>query len=118
MHSEIMTNPFATLTPGTLQMAVWCLEQILLNCWPRLSMAASPYQDEIIKTLAICFLNLHDDKTEANKELGSIKSSLIHTASVFSNAVKKGGNEGTSLKDKVAPLITKEPILAELFQDV
>lgn len=81
-------------------------------------MKASFYQDEIIKTLAICFLNLHDDKAEADEELGLVKSSLIRTASVFYNAAKNGGGEGTGLKDKVALLIAKEPMLAELFQDV
>lgn len=115
MHSEFMTNPFAPLAPDTLQSALCSLETVILNCWPRLSTPA--YQDELIKTLTVCFLNIHDESDRPNQGLVQIKTSLAHTAALLSKATKKGAGEGNILKEKVAPLIAQEPLLAELFKD-
>ncbi|KAF3767499.1 hypothetical protein M406DRAFT_252813, partial [Cryphonectria parasitica EP155] len=116
MHSEVMTNPFAPLAPDMLLSALHSLESLISICWPRLSTPA--YQDELVKALVVCFLNVHDEKSnDSDKDLVLIQTTLIRTAAMLSNAIKSG-QEGDGLKGKVAPLIAQEPLLADLFKDL
>lgn len=115
MQSEIMTNPFASLAPDTLRAALKSLNAVLTNCWPRLSTPA--YQDELIKILVICFLNVHD---EGKDDLADVKATLIKTAAVFLNASTPGTADkgGINPQEKVKSLITQEPLLADLFKQI
>lgn len=115
MYSEITTNPFAALAPPTLSAAISCLQSTIANCWPRLTTPA--YQSEIIKMLVMCYLTVHDDKDKlGTKDFAAIEAALIQTASMLTIATKScEGSESQVLSEKVAPLITKEPLLANLF---
>lgn len=111
MFSEIMTEPFTNRVPHDMSKTVNSLQVIIRNCWPRL--ASTPaYQDEIIKALVMCYLNMHDD----NQGPGTAEVPLALTASMLSRVMTSGGGEGTTLADKVAPLIAREPVLADLFK--
>lgn len=112
MLSEIMTEPLAYQAPDDLLKTVNSLQVIIRNCWPRIATTPA-YQDEIIKALVTCYLNTHDDKQGTD----AVEVPLSLTASMLSRVVMSGGGEGTTtLKDKVTPLIAKEPVLAELFK--
>lgn len=117
MHSEIMTNPFAALAPSTLLAAIKSLQATISNCWPRLSTPA--YQSELIKALVVCFLTVQDDQDKLGTQFPAVEAGLIKTAAMLSAVARTGGGEGeqgTSLQDKVAPLIAKEPLLQKLFK--
>ncbi|ROW07998.1 hypothetical protein VPNG_06114 [Cytospora leucostoma] len=115
MYSEIMTNPFAALAPPTLSAAISCLQATIANCWPRLT--TPTYQSEVIKMLVMCYLTVHDDKDKLDSEqFAAIEAALVQTASMLTIATKScGGSEGQVLGERIAPLITKEPLLANLF---
>lgn len=113
MFSEIMTEPFTYRLPHDMSKTINALQVIISNCWPRI--ASTPaYQDEIIKALVTCYLNAHDDKQGTS----SLQGPLSLAASMLSRAMASGGSEEipTTLKDKVAPLIAREAVLADLFK--
>lgn len=115
MYSEIMTNPFAPLAPLTLLAAIQSLQATITNCWPRLSTPA--YQNELIKSLIVCFLTVHDDSDKLGTQFATIEAELVNTAAMLSAAMKSNGGEGgNTLQDKVIPLIAKEPLLEKLFR--
>src|SRR4051794_22456951 len=118
MLSAIMTDPFAPAAPGTLLSAVKALQAVLANCWPRI--AGSPWQDEIINALVLCWLHLAEHEhpathktyyTQLEQEL-LISSKAL--AAVFKTAEREDGAT-TDLSSHVAPLVAKDPRLAALF---
>ena len=109
IYSTIMTDPFALSYPPLLLAAIESLQSTIAICWPRI--AQSPTQDEIIKILVVCWLNVHDDK--AAKPPGQIDEALIKTASMLSEALKSAKVDPA---EKIAPLIAKEPLLEGLFK--
>lgn len=114
MFSEILSNPFANHVPRETCRAVVALQTIIKSCWPRL--AATPaYQDELIKALVMCYLNMHDDEQASTAD---VETQLEQAASMLSCAMKSSGNEGPALKDKVSPLIAREPVLTNLFKGI
>ena len=112
MLSTIMADPFAPVAPTTLLSAVKALQAVLANCWPRIH--GSPWQDEIINALVLCWLHLaeYTNRPDADKTHGVIKQELLISAKALA-AVLKTGN--IDLASHVAPLVEKEPALAELF---
>lgn len=111
MHCEVLTDPFASAAPELQQLATKSLGVVMANCWPRLMQ--SPYQDELIKAVVVCFLNTHDE-LKSNEELKVTEDSLIRIATIL--CITAG--DKNSLRSKVEPLIDKEPVLAELFKDL
>lgn len=120
MHSEIMAGPFAALAPLTLLAAIKSLQATITNCWPRLSTPA--YQSELIKALVVCFLTIQDDQDKLDgTQFSAIEAELTKTVAMLSAVTKTGGGEwegkgDSSLQDKIAPLIAKEPVLQKLFE--
>lgn len=107
MHCEVFTDPFAAaLAPSLLEDALWSFSSVIASCWPRLAHPA--YQDEIIKALVTCYLNVHDDP-EAEGKLKKVKEILLIVGRMFSVVGT------TQLQEKVAPLKAKEPALEALF---
>lgn len=108
MHCEVLTDPFASAAPELQHLATKSLGIVVANCWPRLTQP--PYQDEIIKALVMCFLNAHDAQA-SNEQLKHTKDWLIRIATmIFITA-----GDANSLRNKVIPLVEKEPVLADLF---
>ncbi len=111
MLSAIMTDPFATVAPATLLASIKAVQAVLANCWPRFPQ--SPWQDEIINALVLCWLNLvNEDSPNLAPVRASLMQELVRSAEMLS-AVLKTGN--VSLSAEVAPLVEKEPSLAGLF---
>jgi hypothetical protein len=113
MLSTIMTDPFATAAPATLISSMKALQSVLANCWPRIP--KTPWQDEIINDLVLCWLNLIDDKsTHLNSVQADIERELVKSADVLAAVLEAGDVE---LSTVVAPLIAKEPLLGRLFSN-
>lgn len=111
MFSEILTEPFITQAPRDLSRKVSSVQVVIQNCWPRIA-ATQAYQDEIIRFLVTCFLNVRDEK------LGSAaEAPLVKTASMLSTVMKSPGDQAPTLEDKVAPLVAREPALSDLFKE-
>ncbi|KAL2023969.1 hypothetical protein VTK56DRAFT_204 [Thermocarpiscus australiensis] len=109
MLSAIMTEPFATAAPDTLLSAVRALQAVLANCWPRIP--ASPWQDEIINALVLCWLHLADHD-RPDPSLNLLEQELLTSAKVLAAVLKTGE---INLTEHVAPLVTKEPASGRLF---
>lgn len=139
MLSAILTDPFGPSAPETLLAAVKALQAVLTNCWPRIP--DSPWQDEIINALVLCWLHVleqegEEDKVSSGKGRpggeekmptpGLVKGELRITARALAAVLKTarkpvdGGedgkdNTGTDLGSYVAPLVAKDPRLTGLF---
>ncbi|KAI0600975.1 hypothetical protein F4775DRAFT_582523 [Biscogniauxia sp. FL1348] len=114
MTSEILTDPFGTKHPPSLLAAVRLLQEILRSCWPRI-----PGRDnEIIKTLMLCWLNIDDDEdafpADSKPSPAELRAELAKTAQMLSAIMKVAG---VDMSERVGPLIEKEPQLSALFQD-
>ncbi|KAK8060605.1 hypothetical protein PG996_010535, partial [Apiospora saccharicola] len=123
MISEIMTNPFGTKHTPSLLAAIQLLQAVLRCCWPRIS----GYQNEIIRMLTVCWLNIADeddwatsDNTAPTKE--DLEAQLTKTAAMLSSIIRNNSQDDQDrdqpsivLDDLVSPLIKKEPLLAPLF---
>lgn len=116
MLSTILTDPFASLHPPTLLSAIKALQAVLAACWPRIP--HSPWQDEMINSLVLCWLNLDASHSSLDNNLPAIKQALIQTAdalaAVLATEVKEG-KPAINLSELVAPLVAKEPSLSQLF---
>lgn len=110
MYSEIMTQPFAAVAPSTLLAAMKSLQATISSCWPRISQP--PFQDELIKTLFVCWLLVHDDKDKLGERFTTIETELVKTATMLSVAVRSNSQ---NLAEKVAFLVAKDPLLEGLF---
>jgi hypothetical protein len=106
MLSTILSDPFAPAAPATLLAAVKALQAVLQTCWPRIP--NSPWQDEIINALTLCWLAACDQTTRPS----AILSELSATGAMLSAVLR---TKGVNLADVVAPLVQKEPPLAALF---
>lgn len=111
MHCEVLTDPFASAAPELQQLAIKSLGVVIANCWPRLKQP--PYQDEIVKALIICYVNAHDDLA-FSEQFEHTSDSLLRIAKMLFIIA---GDED-SLRNKIAPLVEKEPVLADLFKDL
>lgn len=115
MLSTILTDPFASLHLPTLLSAIKALQAVLATCWPRLP--NSPWQDEIINSLVLCWLNL-DTSDSSVGNFSAIKQQLVHTADALAAVLATEVEEGKptiNLSGVVAPLVAKEPSLSQLF---
>ncbi|KAI1635608.1 hypothetical protein F4809DRAFT_663900 [Biscogniauxia mediterranea] len=114
MTSEILTDPFGTKHPPSLLAAVQLLQAILRSCWPRIP----GRENEIIKTLMLCWLNIDDDEEafpgDGQPSPADLKAELTKTAQMLS-AIMKAAR--VDMSERVGPLIEKEPQLSALFQD-
>lgn len=113
MFSTIMTDPFAPVAPEMLLSAIKALQAVLGNCWPRIP--ASPWQDEIINALVLCWLHLASQDNGIPDTGGSrslLEQELLISSKALAAVLKTGGID---LAEHVAPLVTKEPALARLF---
>ncbi|OTA97447.1 hypothetical protein M434DRAFT_275359 [Hypoxylon sp. CO27-5] len=110
MITEIMTDPFGTKYPPTLISATKLLQAILRTCWPRIPY----YCNEIIKILMLCWLNIEDEESFSDDSsiTNDLKAGLTKTADMLT-AVMKAAK--VDLKERVEPLIEKEPQLSKLF---
>ena len=138
MLTTILSDPFASsAAPATLFSAIKTLQSVLANCWPRIiittstlpdhpqSQSQSPWRDEIIQALVLCWLNLPSDqdgkRQQQNEEaIARLKQELIKCSQCLDAVIKANNNNDNNnnnvlLPDLVAPLVTKEPSLAELF---
>ncbi|KAK4151349.1 mitochondrial CCA tRNA nucleotidyltransferase [Chaetomidium leptoderma] len=116
MLSSIMTDPFAPVAPATLLSAIKALQAVLANCWPRIP--ASPWQDEIVNALVLCWLHVAEhDHAAGDKTYALIEQELLTSSKALAAVLKtaEGGVATTNLSSHVAPLIAKEPRLAKLF---
>jgi hypothetical protein len=121
MLSSIMTDPFAPLAPATLLSAVKALQAVLANCWPRIP--GSPWQDEIINALVLCWLHLAEHErpgTDDGKAYAQIEQALLTASKALAAVLKSagpedGGAQATDLATHVAPIVEKDPRLASLF---
>ncbi|KAK5657705.1 hypothetical protein OQA88_2777 [Cercophora sp. LCS_1] len=107
MISAIMTDPFAHVAPSTLLAAVKSLQAVLINCWPRI--ASSPWQDEMLQSLVLCWLNLAE---ETNTELDVVRQELQASAKMLAAILK---TEDARLSELSGPLIAQEPSLSKLL---
>ncbi|KAK0722163.1 hypothetical protein B0T26DRAFT_205586 [Lasiosphaeria miniovina] len=121
--SGIMTDPFAPVSPATLLSAIQALEAVLANCWPKIPV--SPWEDEIITALAVCWLNWNDDDTPGaavTARGGQVEQELIKLAQALGAVLESGSktetNSPADLYERVAPLVAKEPSLDRLFTRV
>lgn len=112
MLSTIMTDPFAPLAPATLLSAIKALQAVLATCWPRIP--ASPWQDEIVNALVLCWLHLPSgqDDTAGGSRADVLERELLTSARALAAVLKIGG---VDLAAHVAPLVAKEPSLERLF---
>ncbi|KAK8042913.1 hypothetical protein PG994_013396, partial [Apiospora phragmitis] len=122
MISEVMANPFGTKHPQSLLAAIHLLQAVLRCCWPRIP----GYQNEIIRILTVCWLNIadedtwptSDDKAPTKKEL---EAQVTKAAAMLSSIIRNNNSQEDQqannilLDDLVSPLIKKEPLLAPLF---
>lgn len=115
MLSSIMTDPFAPVAPATILSAVKALQAVLANCWPRIP--ASPWQDEIINALALCWLHLaeHTNRAGAEATYDRIERELVTASKALAVVLKAAEQEPIDLASHVAPLVAKEPRLSRLF---
>lgn len=124
MLSTIMTDPFAPVAPATLLAAIKALQAVLANCWPRIP--GSPWQDEIINALVLCWLHVaeHDRPATGNAAMAAkaeklyaqIEQELLTSSKALAAVLKTAeGGAATDLASHVAPLLEKEPRLAKLF---
>jgi len=111
MLSTIISDPFAPAAPRTLLSAIKALQAVVTNCWPRIP--SSPWQDEIIQTVILCWLNvnehLNDDGTSPET---TIRKELITSVKYLAAVLKA---EDVDLVKLVEPLVAKEPSLNGLF---
>ncbi|KAK3398466.1 hypothetical protein B0T20DRAFT_498348, partial [Sordaria brevicollis] len=115
MLSRILTDPFASLHPPTLLSAIKALQAALATCWPRIP--NSPWQDEIINALVLCWLNL-DASSSSKDNIPTIRQALVVTADALSAVLAAEVEEGKppiNLSEVVAPIVAKEPSLSQLF---
>ncbi|KAJ9155112.1 hypothetical protein NKR23_g2546 [Pleurostoma richardsiae] len=109
IYSATMTDPFATSHMPSLLSAVRALQTTISTCWPRI--ARTPWQEEIIRILVLCWLNIQDAKVQGSDDI--IKAELTKTANMLSAVATQAGQE--DFQEKVAPLVAKEPLLSQLF---
>ncbi|KAK3955130.1 hypothetical protein QBC32DRAFT_381238 [Pseudoneurospora amorphoporcata] len=111
MLSTILTDPFASLHPPTLLSAIKALQAVLATCWPRIP--NSPWQDEIINLLVLCWLNLG-----TSDNFPTIREALVQTADALAAVLAtemEDGKPTINLSEVVAPLVAKEPSLSQVF---
>jgi hypothetical protein len=121
MLSTIMTDPFAPAAPATLLAAIRALQATLANCWPRIP--GSPWQDEIINALVLCWLHVaeHEQPATGHASIAGelyarIEPELLTSSKALAAVLKTAeGGAATDLATHVAPLLEKEPRLAKLF---
>ena len=112
MLSSIMIDPFAPTAPPTLLSAIKALQAALTNCWPRIPQ--SPWQDEIINALSLCWLNLldHDNPDLAPAQAAQVKQELVSVAKTLAAVLQ---TQEVNLAETITPLVAKEPSLEKLF---
>ncbi len=108
MISGIMTDPFALSYPAALDSANKALQAIICACWPRF--ANTPWQNEVIKTLVVCWLDFHEDARASQHR--DIEAELVKTASMLVAVMRAGNVDVTAV---FAPLIVKDLDLGALF---
>ncbi|KAL2135876.1 hypothetical protein VTI74DRAFT_6475 [Chaetomium olivicolor] len=117
MLSSILTDPFAPVSPATLLAAIRALQAVLANCWPRIP--GSPWQDEIINALVLCWLHLAEHNRpfdDGGSVYTAIEQELLTSSKALAAVLKTGSGEGAiNLASHVAPLLAKEPRLGRLF---
>ncbi|KAK3944819.1 mitochondrial CCA tRNA nucleotidyltransferase [Diplogelasinospora grovesii] len=113
MLSEIMTDPFAPLSPTVLLSAVRALQVVVLMCWPRFITPDQPCADNVLEAVVVCWLNVTDaDAGQPNAE--EVQNKLRETAKLLSAIYNKTAS-GSSGGDVFKVLVDKEPRLASLF---
>lgn len=108
MLSTILSDPFAPAAPTTLLAAIKALQAVLQTCWPRVP--NSPWQDEIVNALSLCWLAACDQTTTTRPSI--ILSELSATGAMLAAVLR---TQDVDLANVVAPLVQKEPLLAGLF---
>ncbi|KAK3323541.1 hypothetical protein B0T19DRAFT_207757 [Cercophora scortea] len=111
MLTGILTDPFAPLSPATLISAIKALEAVLANCWPRIPQ--TPWQDEIINGLVVCWLNLVELETKGPQDK-LVREALIHLTKVLAAVLK---TRDIKLSNEVAPLVANQHSLKTLFSE-
>lgn len=111
MLCAIITDPFALGDTETLLSAIRALQATITQAWARMS----GWQNEMLKSSVVCWLHVEEDTiSEAThvtqKEL--VRRELINTATIVAAVLKARGG---SLTDLTAPLVSKHPSLAGLF---
>ncbi|KAL2189819.1 hypothetical protein L209DRAFT_749721 [Thermothelomyces heterothallicus CBS 203.75] len=114
-----MTDPFAPVAPKVLLSAIKALQAVLANCWPRIP--GSPWQDEIINALVLCWLHVTEHDRHPSSEIHTqLEKELLTTSKVLAAVLKTAEGEGEGgaaieLSSHTAPLVEKDPRLAPLF---
>lgn len=83
--SSVMTDPFATAYPPALLSAAEALNATITTCWPRF--LDSDHNEEIIRIVSLCWLNLHDDVVVAcrpsEEHTSAISAKLMQSAKML-----------------------------------
>jgi hypothetical protein len=109
--SSTLSDPFAPAAPKTLLSAIKATQAVLANCWPRIP--ESPWQDEIIQAVVLCWLNMSEQSSSAGgSPVTTIRQELITTIKYLAAVLK---DENIDLIKLVEPLVAKEPSLSGLF---
>lgn len=108
MLSTILSDPFAPAAPTTLLAAINTLQAVLQTCWPRIP--NSPWQDEIVNALSLCWLAACDQTTTTRPS--AFLSELSATGAMLAAVLR---TQDVELADVVRPLVEKEPLLAKLY---
>lgn len=111
MYAGILTDPFAMRYKPAVAAAVDALQATLAVCWPR--MANTPWQEETLKMLMLCWLNVEEEgKDGAEKEGADLKARLVRAADTLLAILRAAGVDDAV---SVGPLVAREPRLAALF---
>ncbi len=107
MFSSIMMDPFVLGYPATLTATNQALQATIAACWPRL--ANTPWQEELLKVLVVCWLNVHD-----NTKFPHIDKDLVQTANMLSAVMTVAK---VDMAATIGPLVAREPQLGILFSE-
>lgn len=112
MMSDILIDPFGMQYVPALRAATRLLQTAMRCCWPRVP----NYCHDILKMLAICWLNTEDDADSQSPSAGKLelREQLARAAAMLC-AIMGASDAGTSFHDLVAPLVQKEPSLRGLL---
>jgi hypothetical protein len=115
MLSSIMTDPFGLAYPPTTRAAAETLNLVLRKCWPRIAEASRTA--EVIRILAICWLNVEDEKQGSKQLTPAVAESISHELQQSMKILRAiWESQGQNPPEELSTLRQTEPKLAGLFE--
>lgn len=109
-----MTDPFAVLRVPVVVQATKALNATILNCWPRI--LEGGYEGEVMRTIATCWLNLHDgkllDHRPISHDVGPLIQELTQTVKMLQSLRR---TDATEPLPGLHEILKEEPKLEGLF---